>query len=332
MSRRLALVAVALMLAQPAAAQPALPGLAGAEAGAAPIASPLSPAGAPAQAPVPAAAPAPAPQPPSAALPNIADLRADLDAVAADLQGLRAALRVSGAAGYAGAGGPDAIARMDAMEATLRRLTGAVEQARNHIEAVTRDSAARLDEVEFRLCQLEEGCDLGALADGDGLGGPLDLDLSAGTVAAAAVAPAAPVTPASAAEQAAFAAALALAQAGDPAAAAAAFAAVARDHAGGPLFAEARFFEGRAQQALGDHRAAARAFTDVFAADPAGPRAPEALLAVARIMAEDGQPRPACQFLGEVILRHADSTAAADATQLYDRLSCDAELDLAPEP
>lgn len=312
---------MALMLAQPAAAQQAVPGIAGTGAGAAPVQSPVLPAD-----------PAPArPQQP-AALPNIADLRADLDAVAADLQGLRAALRVSGAAGYVGAGGPDAIARMDQMEATLRRLTGEVEQARNRIEAVTRDSAARLDEIEFRLCQLEEGCDLGALADGDGLGGPLDIDLSAGTVEAAPATPVAPATPASAAEQAEFEAALALAQAGDHAAAAAAFAAVARDHAGGPLFAEARFFEGRSQLALGDRRAAARAFTDVFAADPAGPRAPEALLAVARIMAEDGQTRPACQFLGEVILRHAESPATADATQLYDRLSCETELDLAPEP
>ncbi len=258
------------------------------------------------------------------AMPNIADLRADLDAVAADLQGLRAALRVSGAAGYAGAGGPDAIARMDRMEATLRHLTGAVEEARNRIEAVTRDSAARLDEVEFRLCQLEEGCDLGALADR----GALDIDLAAGTVEAMPTAPATPATPASASEQAEFDAALALARTGDHAAAAAAFAAVARDHAGGPLFAEARFFEGHSLLALGDRRAAALAFTDVFAADPAGSRAPEAALAIARIMAEDGQTRPACQFLGEVILRHADSPAAPDATQLYDRLTCDAELDL----
>lgn len=256
-------------------------------------------------------------------IPNIADLRADLDAVAADLQALRASLRVSGAAGYAGAGGPDAIARMDQMEATLRRLTGEVEEARNRIEAVTRDSATRLDDVEFRLCQIEDGCDLGALADGDFGGTGLDTEVPLPT-------PATPSSPASAAEQADFDAALALAQAGDAAAAATAFAAVARDHAGGPLFTEARFFEGRAQLALGDRRAAARAFTDVFAADPAGPRAPEALLTVARIMADEGETRPACQFLGEVILRHADSAPAPDATQLYDRLSCDAALDLDP--
>lgn len=272
---------------------------------------------------------------PAAPPPSLADLRADLDAVAADLQGLRAALRVSGAAGYASAGGPDAIARMDRMEAALRRLTGQVEEARNRIETIATDSAARLDEAEFRLCQLEDGCDLGALADG-GLGGALDIDLAAGSIhaapAAAGTAGTGTTAPASADEQARFDAAMALAQAGDQAGAAAAFAAMAEAHAGGPLFAEARFFEGQAQLALGEPRAAARAFTDVFAADPAGPRAPDALLAVARIMAAEGQDRTACQFLAEVMLRHPGTVPATEAAQLHDGLACDADPDLPAGP
>lgn len=259
-------------------------------------------------------------------MPNLADLRADLDAVAADLQSLRAALRVSGAAGYAGAGGPDAIARMDRMEATLRQLTGAVEEARNRIESVTAEAAQRLDDAEFRLCQLEEDCDLGALTSGEGLGG--------GLADAAPLAPpltAAPEpTPASTAEQAAFDAALAQARQGDPKAAAEAFAGFTRDHAGGPLFAEARFLEGQAWLAAGDAGAASRALTDVFTADPDGPRAPAALLAIARIMAEAGQPHPACQFLSELALRHPSAPESGPAAALSKRLSCDAALDLDP--
>lgn len=262
----------------------------------------------------------------TAPMPNLADLRADLDAVAADLQSLRAALRVSGAAGYAAAGGPDAIARMDRMEATLRQLTGAVEEARNRIEAVTADSAQRLDDAEFRLCQLEADCDLGALTSGEGLGG----DLTDGPGFAPPPAAAPEPTPASAAEQAAFDAAVAQARQGDPRAGAEAFAAFARDHAGGPLFTEARFLEGQALLAAGDARAASRALTDAFAADPDGPRAPAALLAIAQIMEAEGQPGPACAFLSELALRHPGTPEAGQAAPLSDRLACDAALDLDP--
>ena len=261
----------------------------------------------------------------TAPMPNLADLRADLDAVAADLQSLRAALRVSGAAGYASAGGPDAIARMDRMEATLRQLTGAVEEARNRIEELAADSAQRLDDAEFRLCQLEVDCDLGALTSGEGWGGELT-DAAIAPPAGAAAEPA----PASAAEQAAFEAAVAQARQGDPKAAAAAFAAFARNHAGGPLFTEARFLEGQALLAAGETRAASRALTDVFAADPDGPRAPAALLAIAQIMEAEGQPAPACQFLSELTLRHPGTPEAGQAAPLYDRLSCDDAPDLDP--
>ena len=262
----------------------------------------------------------------TAPLPNLADLRADLDAVAADLQALRASLRVSGTAGYAAAGGPDAITRMDRMEAVLRQLTGTVEEARNRIESITTDAAQRLDEVEFRLCQLEPDCDLAALTTGDGW----DMPPGAATPA---LPSAAQSVPASADEQAAFDRAAALLAAGDPQAAVLALAEFARDHAGSPLFADARFLEGRAHLALGDAGAAARAFVDVFTADPENPHRSEALLAMARIVAEDGASPDdsACLFLSEVLTRHADSASAADAAQLYDRLSCAALPDPGPE-
>lgn len=254
-------------------------------------------------------------------MPNIADLRADLDALTADLQSLRAALRVSGAAGYQAAGGAAAITRMDAMEAELRRLTGQIEEARNRIEHLTRDSGRVLEDLEFRLCQLEEHCDLAALlTPADGYQpGPV-ITLSEPPL------PEAEPGATTATERVDFETAQALAAAGDHAGAARAFGAVAADHAGGPLFAEARFREGEALVALGDARAASRAWIDVFAADPTGPRVPAALLGVARLVGGEGQHEAACLFLTELTLRFPDRPEAAEATGLRAGFGCDALL------
>lgn len=270
---------------------------------------------------------------------SIADLRADLDILAGELQALRRMLKASGAQGYAGAGGADALVRMDRMEATLRRLTDRTETAGNRVEALAADMARRIDDLEFRLCELDAQCDLGALMSADGGGdshrGPVNIDLGGGVAGSAS-----PIwdgaasglfdLPVSAAERSDFDAAQALSQAGDHAAAAFAFGEVAEDHAGGPLFAEARFREGQELLAIGDRRGASRAWTDVFAADPSGMRAPDALLGVARITAESGQVEPACLFLSEIMLRYGELPRMAEAAQLHADLDCDAVLALDP--
>lgn len=256
------------------------------------------------------------------ALPNIATLRADLDSLSAELQALRGALQVSGAAGYAEAGGASAIERMDRMEARIRQLTGTIEETRNRVEQTIRDSAALLDDLEFRLCQLEDGCDLGAFmsADGDFLASP-----PVPAPADGADRPAAQAS--SAAERADFEVAIQLAESGAHEEAAEAFAAFARDHANGPLFAEARFREGQELLTLGDQRGASLAWTEVFAADAQGPFAPVALFGVAEILASQGQDQPACFFLGETLHRYAGNPDIADAAGLYARLDCDTLLE-----
>lgn len=282
------------------------------------------------------------------AMVSIADLRADLDALASDIHALRSMLKESGAPGYASAGGPDVIARINGMEAELRRLTGQVETARNQIEALVGTTGQRLEDLEFRLCQLDAHCDLGALMSA-GLGGPdrvapadiLDVELGGDTGATGDRSGAGPIwdgaaaglfgLPISAAERSDFDAAQALSRAGDHAAAAVAFGEVAENHAGGPLFSEARFREGQELLALGDRRGASRAWTDVFAADPSGPRAPDALMGVARIAADTGQPEPACLFLSEAMLRYGNLSQVADAAPLYDQLDCDSVLGRDPD-
>lgn len=94
---------------------------------------------------------------------TLADIRTELSQLSADLQSLRAQLVASGPAGFAAAGGDSAIDRMNAMEARLAQLTGQTEQLQNRIDRIVKDGTTRIGDIEFRLCELEEGCDLGSL-------------------------------------------------------------------------------------------------------------------------------------------------------------------------
>ncbi|MFV0411214.1 MAG: hypothetical protein ACK5LJ_16395 [Paracoccus sp. (in: a-proteobacteria)] len=94
---------------------------------------------------------------------TLADMQADLRAVSADLQALRAELLASGAAGFAAAGGDSAIDRMNRMESQIATLTDRTEQLANRIRRIVVDGTNRIGDLEFRLCELDPNCDLGAL-------------------------------------------------------------------------------------------------------------------------------------------------------------------------
>ncbi|WP_299361435.1 tetratricopeptide repeat protein [uncultured Paracoccus sp.] len=262
---------------------------------------------------------------------TLADLRASLTVLAADLQSLRAELRAGGQSAYAAAGGESAIDRMNAMEAEIARLTAQAEGLRHRIERVVADGTTRLGDVEFRLCEMEEGCDLGALttpplgSQGDGAGMPFaapPVPGSAGTASRGAEA--APDGAATAEEQAAFDRARAVFDAGDARAAAAQLADFAASHPGSPLTTEALWLQGAALEQAGQPRPAAAAWLQVFSADPNGGRAADALLGLGRLAAERGSTEQACTYLAEIQARFADSAQAAAAATEQQALSCPA--------
>lgn len=261
--------------------------------------------------------------------PTLADLRADLSALRAQVQALRTELAASGAAGYEAVGGVAAIDRMNAMEHRLARLTDRTEQLGNRIDRVVADASRRMADLEFRLCELDEGCDLAALTMQD-LGRPGGPVPNLG--------PARPPAgaggqPARAGEQTDFDAARQVMASGDFRRAAQMFGAVARAHAGGALTAEALFLRGVALDRAGDGKGAAAAWLEGFAADPDGPRAPESLLGIARVIADDGDPAAACLYLAEIPARFPDTPFATEAETRQSRLACaDQGLDSEPAP
>lgn len=261
---------------------------------------------------------------------TLTDLRAELSDLRDELQGLRGQLRASGTEGFKAAGGAGAIDRMDSMEQHLARLTDRSEQLQNRIARSVETNGRRLADLEFRLCEMDSTCDLGALAmPGASAGvetGGTDL------------APSAPSGPtmggkvATAAEQSDFDTARAALNDGQFREAADLFGQVAETHAGGPLTAEALFLRGAALDSGGDPTAAAAAWLEGFAADPNGARAAESLLGIARVIEAQGDVTAACLYLAEIPVRFPATASATEAESRLDRLRCGSGLAEGFEP
>lgn len=253
---------------------------------------------------------------------TVADMRAELSALATQLQALRSELVAGGEPALQAAGGASALDRMNAMEAELSRLTAQAENLQNQVSRVVADGTNRIGDLEFRICEMEEGCDPANL--------PITATLGGGTGGGAALPPVTtlPATGTGAApelavsEQADFDRAKAALDAGDYQAAADQFAAFTTAYPGGPLTGEAQFLRGEALQKLGDTSNAARAYLNAFSGAPDGPRAPAALLKLGAALGVLGQTQEACVTLGEVGVRFPTAPEAIEATTAMQALAC----------
>lgn len=265
---------------------------------------------------------------------TLADVRAELNRLTTDLQALRSELVASGSAGFAAAGGDNAIDRMNAMESRLQQLTGQTEQLQNRIDRVVRDGTTRIGDIEFRLCEMEPNCDLGSLTTPmlgeQGGAAPLPPSNRQGANGTTNL-PANPAAGAATeAEQADFDRAREVLGQGDFRRAADLFKAVAQAHAGGPLTAEALFLRGAALDSAGDLPAAGEAWLESFAANPNGVQAPDALLGLSRAMAQVGGPHDGCPYLYEIQVRFPATHQAAEAEKRIASSGCDSDPDAGP--
>jgi tol-pal system protein YbgF len=250
---------------------------------------------------------------------TLADIRAELSALAAEFNALKSELISTGAA-TSGAAGGDALTRMDTIEATLARLTARTEEVELRLNRVVADGTNRIGDLEYRLCEETEGCDPTTLAATPTLGG----DAGGGTVAPVVTdpAPATGGTELAVAEQEDFDRAKGVLGSGDFRGAAELFATYAQSYPGGPLIPEAHFLRGEALTSLGETSAAARSYLDAFSAAPDGPFAPDALLKLGEGLGKLGQVQEACVTLGEVGIRYPASMAATQASVAMQGLGC----------
>lgn len=255
---------------------------------------------------------------------SLADIRTELGRLSSDLQSLRSELVAQGPAGFAAAGGDSALDRMNAMEAQLAQLTGQTEQLQNRIDRVVKDGTMRIGDIEFRLCEMEEGCDLGQLntptLGEQGGSSSMPGNDQQGNNATKPVNPSAGI--ATATEKADFDRAQEVLGQGDFRLAADLFAAIAQTHAGGPLTAEALFLRGAALDAAGDLPGAGAAWLESFAANPNGPQAPDALLGLSRAVSADGDNLKGCPFLMEILARFPTTPQAEEADKRINANDC----------
>ena len=246
---------------------------------------------------------------------TLADIRAELATLNAEFTALKQELVTTGAA-QSGAAGGDALQRMDALEAALVQLTSQTEAVELRLNKVATDGTNRVGDLEFRVCELTTGCDVGSLGTTAPLGGE-------------AVAPAMGVTPPATgggelavSEQADFDRAKGVLASGDFRTAADLFATFATSYPGGPLSQEAQFQRGEALAQLGETSNAARAYLEAFSGKPDGARAGESLLKLGQSLGTLGQTPEACVTLTEVGVRFPGSIEATNAQIAMQGLGC----------
>lgn len=254
---------------------------------------------------------------------TLADIRQELSVLFVTLQHLKRELSTTGGAGQMGGGG-SLVDRVNAIESEVQRLTSKTEELEFKIDRVVTDGTNRVGDLEFRLCELEPGCDIGNLEPGSTLGG---VEPATGGGGAASL-----PTPSTGTsdtdpqlaigERDDFERAEAALQAGNHAEAAEGFATFLSTYPGSPLSGRAGLLRGEALEASGQQSEAARAYLDSFSAAPDGTEAPESLFRLGRALGRLGQTQEACVTLGQVAARYPSAAAVSSAQSEMSRLGC----------
>lgn len=245
---------------------------------------------------------------------TLADIRQQMSVLYVEVQRLKRELSTTGAPQGAVSGG-SVLARMDAIELELQRLTGKTEELEFRIDRVVSDGTRRIGDLEFRLVELEGG-DISQLGETSTLGG----DFGETPV----VAPATPDQGSELAvgEETDFNRAFAALEGQDFGEAAAQFSNFTQTYPGSPLEAEAHLRRGEALEGTGLTSDAARAYLESYSGHPQDRVAPEALFRLGSALGKLGQVNEACVTLREVEVRHPASEFVADAQQEILGLGC----------
>lgn len=253
---------------------------------------------------------------------TLASIRSELNGLYGQIQALRAQIGTPQASG--GTTGTQPVSgtvqdRLDAIEARLTQLTNQTEELQHRISTVVSDGTRRIGDLNFRLCELEKGCDIGKLKKEPTLGltattPKADTPDETGTTSSA--------PDLAVGEKGDFDAAKAALDKGDYQKAEQLFGTFTQTYTAGPLTGQAHFYRGEALTALGKTADAARAYLNSFSGSPKGPRAPDALTKLGISLGKLGQVQEACVTLGQVKVRYPASSAVADAAAAEQSLGC----------
>ncbi len=255
---------------------------------------------------------------------TLADIRQELEFVYAEIVNLKRELSTTGNATQTANNGP-ALQRVDALEAEVRRITGRIESKQNWIERIVTDGTNRVGDLEFRLCELEAGCDIGSLDRTAPLGGQIpdrQVTTGGGQTTTQPTNTSVDTSGATDSERATFQRAMSAFEAQDFASASSQFETLIANFPGGPLTGEAHYWKGASMAGQGDWGAAARSFLESFSGSPQGTKAPDALFRLGISLRELGQTEEACLMLSEVPIRYPASPVLAEAAAERSALGC----------
>ncbi len=253
---------------------------------------------------------------------TLGDIRQELTVLYVEMQKLKRELSTTGGVDV-NVAGTNALARVNAMEAELTRLTAASEALTNRVDRIVADGTNRIGDLEFRLCELEANCDIATLGETTTLGGgtlpaTTQSSVSATTDQGSATAG----VELAVAERADFDRAKALFDEGSFEVAAEQFQRFTEAYQAGPLTGLAHLLRGEALQNLGHTSSAARAYLESYSGTPNGPTSPMALLKLGLALNGLGQSSEACITLGEVTLRFPASDASIEAQAARASMGC----------
>ena len=259
---------------------------------------------------------------------TLADIRQQMSVLHFEIQRLRRELSTTeGAAGVSSGG--SLIDRVAGIESELQRLTAKTEELEFRIERIVRDGSNRLEDLEFRVCELDSGCDIGTWTPGQTLGG--DTDTTGGDGGTVAQLPLGGIPDNGAngdspqlavGEQADYDAAVAALEAGQYGDAAQRFGTFRQAYPGGPLTMRAWLLQGVALESDGQVSDAERVYLDTFSADQTGPMAPDALYRLGVALGKLNKVSQACVTLAEVENRFPVAEAVTDAREAMTSLGC----------
>lgn len=251
---------------------------------------------------------------------TLADIRQELEYVYGEVVNLKRELSTTGTASQQNSNAP-ALQRMDALEAEVRRLTSAIEEKQFWVEGIVKDGTNRVGDLEFRLCELEKGCDVTALDRTAPLGGKVPNRLAAPTTTPNA-SPSSDTSGATSSERTTFQRAMSALEAKEFTKAANQFDALIANFPGGPLTGEAHYWKGVALAGNSDWGSAARSFLESFSGSPQGTKAPDALFRLGLSLKELGQKSEACLMLAEVPIRYPSAAILPQAQAEHAALGC----------
>ncbi|WP_353474122.1 tol-pal system protein YbgF [Salipiger sp. H15] len=255
---------------------------------------------------------------------TLADLRQELTQLSGELQKLKRELNTTGISSMNVPA--STLDRVNAIEAELSRVTAKTEELSHRIDSVVSDGTNRIGDLEFRICEIEPGCDIGNVGQTAPLGGQAPATAGAATPAPA-PANTATTLPSGGAqlavgEETDFRRAQEALANGDFQSAAEKFAAFRQAYPGSPLEAASYLAEGQALKKAGDTREAARRFLGAYANYPESEVAPAALWQLGTALGELGSTTEACVTLGEVATRYPGTPEVSEAQAEMGRLGC----------